>query len=151
MLEERPEGWLTYLKKYVKANMIVTDLLKQGSLISQMIQSVRLKNLNCLREINYYIQLGQHLTELKFESPQHKEAYKKIKALKTVLKIDFNNYLLKKLLLRQVQFDSDEPADLLYDILNQPELKIFFELRIDFEKWSYKNKRRIPLKKMEEQ
>jgi hypothetical protein len=43
MINQRPEGWLDYMAKYVKADMIVSDLLEDGR--SQMIGRVLLKNL----------------------------------------------------------------------------------------------------------
>jgi hypothetical protein len=135
MLKERPEGWFTYLKKYVKANRIVTELLECVSSDSQMIGSVRLKNLNCSKDCNYFVQLGQCLTKEKFKSNMHKTAYMQIKALKKILDIEFNNYLLKKLLLRPVEFDHSFEEHFLFDVMCQPELRETFEKRIDYTKW----------------
>jgi hypothetical protein len=47
--------------------------------------------------------LGQHLSSSRFASDAHKKAYTNIKALKTILKIDLNNYFMKKLLMRPIE------------------------------------------------
>jgi predicted transcriptional regulator len=92
---------------------------------------------------------GQHLGTSKFTSDAHKEAYIKIKALKTILNIDLNNYFLKKLLLRPVDFNTKAVSyQFLYEVMHQPELKEKFESRVNYEEWA--RSINIPLKKKKE-
>jgi hypothetical protein len=60
-LTQKPEGWFNYMKKYAKADLIVTDLLEGDP--SQMIKSVLLKNLNCTEEKNFFIRPGTVYTK----------------------------------------------------------------------------------------
>jgi hypothetical protein len=135
MLSKRPEGWFDYMRKYAKADLIVAELLEGDK--SQTIESVLLKNLNCSEETNYFVRPGQHLSESKFTSDVHKAIYTKIKALKTILKVDVNNYFVKKLLLRKVEYGDSVIVDYIFffEVMQQPELREMFKSRIDYEVW----------------
>jgi hypothetical protein len=94
---------------------------------------------------------GQHLGDTKFTSDLHKSAYTKIKALKTILKIDLNTYFLRKLLLRKVEYgDTSLRSNFLYKVMSLPELKEKFESRIDYDQWDFEDSHYIPLKKKRE-
>jgi hypothetical protein len=56
MLNQRPDGWMNYMRKYANADLIVTDLMEGDR--SQTIESVLLKNLNCSVEKNYFVRPG---------------------------------------------------------------------------------------------
>jgi hypothetical protein len=145
MLMEQPEGWLNYITKYAKADLIVPDLLKGDK---SLIKSVLLKNLNCSVEKNYFVRPGQHLNATKFLSNDHRWVYQRIKALKSVLKIDLNTYFLKKLLLRPVMFNTNNSYEFLFDVMCQPELREKFERIIDYDNWiTEEDKSNLPLKK----
>jgi hypothetical protein len=100
---------------------------------------------------------GQHLSSTRFASDDHKKAYTQIKALKTILKIDLNNYFLKKLLMRPIDFDlshtlsyfSDPNVNsrFFYDVMHLPELMEKFKSRIDYKNWNLKQSYKVPLKK----
>jgi hypothetical protein len=145
MLKDRPRGWLNYMKKYVDADMIVPDLPEIGNVQSQMIGSVLLKNINYLVGQNYFIRPGQHLGETKFRDCNYMQVYHHIKALKTVLKVNINNYMLKKLLLKPINFRGEY---FLFDVMNQPEVKEKFQFKIDYTKWEGHMDRNIPLLKV---
>jgi endo-1,4-beta-D-glucanase Y len=93
---------------------------------------------------------GQHLSSSRFASDAHKKAYTQIKALKTILKIDLNNYFLKKLLMRPIDLGFKKIPDdfvFFYDVMHLPELMEKFKSRIDYEKWNFEKSNKIPLKK----
>jgi hypothetical protein len=94
---------------------------------------------------------GQHLSSSRFASNIHKNTYTQIKALKTILKIDLNNYFMKKLLMRPIDlsvtnlsFGFDE--FFFYDVMHLPELMEKFKSRIAYEKWNLEYCTVIPLK-----
>jgi hypothetical protein len=95
--------------------------------------------------------LGQHLSSSRFASDVHKRGYTKIKALKTILKIDLNNYFLKKLLMRPIDLavDSEDYYEnrFFYDVMHMPELMEKFISRIDYKKWNLDESYIVPLKK----
>ena len=67
-----------------------------------------------------------------------RQSYNYVKALKTILGVRMNTYLLKKLLLRHrvqsAKFGPVKEGHVLLKILSQPELKKRFESAIDFDK-----------------
>jgi hypothetical protein len=145
MLSQRPDGWFNYMKKYAKADLIVTDLLVKER--DQAIGSVLLKNLNCSLEQNYFVRPGQHLAAEKFKTKEHRRLYQNVKALKTILDVDLNNYMLKKLLLKPIEFKIRIKSHFLYDVMCMPELKEKFEEKIDYEEWKVcRAKSKIPRK-----
>jgi hypothetical protein len=95
---------------------------------------------------------GQHLSKIRFASDDHKKAYTEIKALKTILKIDLNNYFLKKLLMSPIDLalDSYYKTRFFYDVIHLPELMEKFKSRIDYEKWNFKKSNKVPMKKEKE-
>jgi hypothetical protein len=82
--------------------------------------------------------LGQHLSSSRFASDGHKKAFTQIKAVKTILKIDLNNYFLKKLLMRPIDLAVDGDViyeeHFFYEVMHLPELMEKFKSRIDYEK-----------------
>jgi hypothetical protein len=131
MLNDGPEGWLNYLQKYVKADMIVTDFFDDVGGRSPMLEKVLLKNFHCSINTNYFVRPGQHLGETKFRSEKQKDVYRKIKALKTILKIEgHDNVMLKKMLLRSVELYTEEPPQLLYSVMLLPELREKFQVQL---------------------
>jgi hypothetical protein len=150
MIYLKPNGWMKYLTKYAKTDLIVIDLIENSS-ESQMIQSVILKNINCSLDQNYFVRPGQYLGREKFKSEEHKKIYLRIKALKTILDIELDNYMLKKLLLKPIELrtdilPSDFISDFFHDVMCQPELREKFESRIAYEFWPKRACRSIPLK-----
>jgi hypothetical protein len=93
---------------------------------------------------------GQHLSKIKFALDDTKTAYTEIKALKTILKIDLDNYFLKKLLMRPIDvavYGEDYDNSFFYNVMHLPELMEKFKSRIDYEKWNFETRYDIPLKK----
>ena len=101
-------------------------------------------------EENYIIRPAQEMDIQVFPNNDIlRQAYVTFKALKTVLGVEVKSYLAKKIFLlpefKQKAETGLIPTDLfareqnwheiLYDILNHPELKRSFEDKIDFEKW----------------
>lgn len=72
---------------------------------------------------------GQHLAIEIFKSEKHRHIYQNIKALKTILDIDLNNYMLKKLLLKQIVFNTRFLPTFLHDVICMSELHVTFEAR----------------------
>ena len=122
--------------------------------------SVGLKTMNFFEGRNHHIKPSQEFTETKFSSERMKCIYSYIKFLKKVLHLDLSSYWVKKELLKpeyqsildsctkgvnlvfrpsnadssgisNIAFDMDDVA--LVRILTQPEFKIKFESKIDFE------------------
>ena len=67
-------------------------------------------------------------------------SYYYIKALKTILNVGLNSYLLKKLLMKPafqtIKIGTHRDARSFFKMLSQPELKRKFGSRIDFVQWA---------------
>jgi hypothetical protein len=61
IIQNRPKGWFKYLQKYVKSDLIVTDLMQASGNRSPVNGTVLMKNFNYNVENNYYVRPGQHL------------------------------------------------------------------------------------------
>jgi hypothetical protein len=144
MLKQQPTGWLRYLEKYSTSDVILTDLLDVEDESSQ-IGSVLLKQLSGQQ---YFVRPGQYLGTEKFRSTTHYKVYCRIKALKSILKVDLSSYMVKKILLRPAEITTGNPHTFLHSTMCQPELKEQFQSKIDFPKWERERyKWNIPLKK----
>ncbi len=80
-------------------------------------------------------------TEKSFSSDEWaRQSYNYIKALKNILGIHLNSYLLKKLLMRpafqSLKFGATGDGRALFRMLSQPALKRKFEGAIDFDQWA---------------
>ena len=90
----------------------------------------------------YYIRPAQPVGADKRFLADHYEriSYYYIKALKTILELDVNSYLLKKVLMkpsfRMVKFGTHRDGRSFFKMLSQPELKRKFESRIDYNQWA---------------
>jgi hypothetical protein len=148
MHKERPEGWLSYMTKYVKSDMIVPDLLDG---VDSTTNSVLLKTMNTSLDQNYFVRPGQCLGVDKFRTERHTEAYSTIKALKQILSVKgLDNYMVKKLLLRPIEFQSEDYYDFLFEVMSLPEIREQFQ-SINYDEWlNYEQKKIIPLKKVEQ-
>jgi hypothetical protein len=147
MLRERPEGWLGYMTKYVKSDMIVPDLLDG---VDAKTNSVLLKIMNTSLNRNYFVRPGQCLGVDKFRTDRHTKAYSTIKALKQILSVKgLDNYMVKKLLLRPIEFESEDYYDFLFEVMSQSEIREKFK-SINYAEWeNYEQKKIIPLIKVE--
>ena len=155
--EDAPPGWLQFMFKYPKDYKIIQHLAKSGT--GQVI-SVGLKTMTFLEGRNYHIKPSQEFTETKFTSERMKVIYSYIKFLKKSHNVDISSYWVKKELLKpeyqsildscikginlifrpsnaddsdntNFQIDRDDVA--LLNILSQPEFKVKFGDKIDFE------------------
>ena len=94
------------------------------------------------RSGGYYVRPAQpHGADKKFQSDEWMcRLYNYIKALKKILNVDLNTYLLKKLFMWPVfhtaKFGAIKDGRVLYKVLSLPELKRKFEDAIDFERWA---------------
>jgi hypothetical protein len=71
-----------------------------------------------------------------------------VKALKTILEIDLNSYMLKKLLSEPIEFNTEHLNYFLYDVMCQPKIREKFKFVIDYKKWNRDTRKCfIPLKK----
>jgi hypothetical protein len=131
MIQTQPPGWLRYLEKYAMSDVILTDLLDVEARSSE-IGSVLLKQLSGEQ---YFVRPGQNLGKEKFSSDPHHNVYCRIKALKSILKVDLSSYMVKKILLRPAEFMQGSINDFLYSTMCQPELKEKFCKKIDYKKW----------------
>jgi hypothetical protein len=162
MIYHKPGGWLKYLQKYAKAEVIMPDILfgsKKDITDKDMIGSVLLKNINTSIDKNYYVRPGQNLNGQKFKSDDLKWVYTRIKALKIIFGVNIDNYMLKKLLWKPNEFVKNRYVPdfvcmrLLYDVMCLPEVRAQFESIIDFRQWERNTKRyrcKIPVLKREE-
>ena len=139
LCENPPEGWLSFLFKYLKEYKIILELTECGS---GYVISVGLKTMSFLMERNHHIKPAQEFTENKFSSERMKEVYGCIKFLKKVLHLDLSSYWVKKELLReeyQSILDScttghgKEDDFALLQVLSQPQLKAKLVEKIDFQ------------------
>ncbi len=104
----------------------------------------------------YYVRPAQPLgADKKFQSDEWvRRSYKYIKALKSILGVDLNSYLLKKLFMRPafrtIKFGATKDGMVIFKMLSQPELRRKFESVIDFEQWAREpefSRQFIPLRK----
>jgi hypothetical protein len=143
MLRTKPAGWFTYLKKYVKADLILEELLQDHDGKTKKMNQVLLKNLNSSTETAYFIRPGQQLAVEKFRSEMHKHMYRKIKALKSMLSIcEPHNYMLKKMLWKAVDpmlcsSRASKSHVFMRDWMQQPWLQDTFQAKINFDKWRH--------------
>jgi hypothetical protein len=145
MIQQQPVGWLRYLKKYVISDLVLTDLLDPDQI--NYITNCLLKQLNSGSDC-YYVRPGQHLGVNKFSTEAHHKVYCKIKALKTILKVDLSQYMVKKILLRPSECIYDDPNIFMYSTMSQSEIKEQFQSQIDYDQWDKAEfKSMVPLKK----
>ncbi len=150
LIEKRPPNWLDHLKKVVKADRILPEFYedfktdsKGNNNSSKEMENpkVGLKMLHFYSENNFVIRPSQILNIGDF-SRYHssvKEVYFRMKYLKTALNVDFESYMLKKIVLRGEFLIEIEKGgsveDHLYEAMNYHPVKKAFEGRIDYQKW----------------
>jgi hypothetical protein len=67
--------------------------------------------------------------------------------LKTILKVDLSQYMVKKILLRTSECNVDDLYGFLYSTMSQSEIKEQFQSKIDYDQWDKdKHKHYVPLK-----
>jgi hypothetical protein len=109
IINQKPEGWVGYLERYVTSDIIFTDLIISGQ--KTWIMDCLLKQLS---GEDSFVRPGQHLQ--KFSSATHHKVYCRIKALKSIFNVNINrnrrteaevkisSYKVKKILLRPAEF-----------------------------------------------
>ncbi len=140
ILQERPTGWHSYLKNYIRSDMVIEEILGDPSTEKWWLSSVYLKSLGCTPGRGYYIRPGQRLGQRKFMSIRIKVAYCLIKALKKSLDVsNLSLYMVKKVLLKEkfmtIIHESVLFGEYVFKVLSQPELRWKFSEHIDFELW----------------
>ena len=130
-----PQGWLSFLLKYMKDYKIVQEVIQIGR---DEIISVGLKTMNFLNERNHHIKPAQAFTGDKFKSPRMKAIYSCIKFLKKALCLDLSSFWVKKELLREqyqsiLEDSSDSDDRALVLVLSQPEFRSKTQNKIDFQ------------------
>ena len=160
LLDKNPPGWRNYTFSLFKRDIILPEVFKLHEKNSnEDQQEVTIKILNYGNQNNFIIRPAQEMKVQVFQTNSIlRQAYIHIKALKMVLGTDAKSYMVKKVLLLP-QFDSlvtegekltSETQrrqcwmNLVYDVLNYPDLKKEFRKRIDYDKWTRED-RNIPL------
>ena len=166
MLLHCPKNWFKYVIGYAGGVKFVRSIIADdGEGSDYLLHQVSLKILNYTEENYYYILPAEKWKEdwtEPFRSELLKEVYGNIKVLKKILREDnFKSFLCKKLLskmeysrlesqagsgLRPGDTGDLLPEKLLFHVLCQPEFKVKFHRKIDYERYSDKDHKMLPVK-----
>lgn len=153
LLESKPRGWVGHLTKFLGRDALPPDMMSEEQ--HNRVRYVGIKILNYVSNPGIIIMPGQEITiSNEFEEDKVlRKAYRRLKAVKMVLEVPVPSYTLKKVLnvvvnhKRRAGTSHMDDKDLLKSSLNHPELKRFFDAKIDFEAWIKPLNLFIPLKK----
>ena len=165
LIKKTPPGWREFTEKVFHRDIVLPEAFSTQQSDTKQV-SVGLKLINYGEEDNYIIQPAQEMNVQDFQSNEIlRLAYVNFKALKTVLGADVKSYLAKKIFLLPeykrkavgglLSLDAYTCElfwqELLFEILQHPEMRRAFETKIDFSKWKVEHQLLqygvIPLKK----
>ena len=146
LFEQKPPNWLNYMRGFIKQDRIMPESYNENPADVY----VGMKLINYGSEKNFLIRPAQQLEIHQFEKQDEmKKAYRYIKCLKKILKVDLSSYFIKKVLLsntmRRKLMDDLMPKNV-YTALQHPDLKVIFEKVIDYDQWDVDNYWTITLK-----
>ena len=121
--------WLTYLKKFVKSDTLLPEVLGSPTIPDDGYISMKVLHAQSDEDI-FILRPGQTLAMKNLQEPKLKKTYCYLKALKSIMKVDLTSYSLKKVLLledfAQKTLTARNAVELLHAALNHPHLRPYF-------------------------
>lgn len=153
LIEGSLPNWLAYLKKFVKSDSLLPEVL--GSSYDQEVGFTAMKLLHAESDENMFIlRPGQKLAMADLKEPKLKMSYCYLKALKELMETGLSSFSLKKVLLledfTQQTYVCRDGVEVLFAAVNHPHFKSVFEglvihdpeneqnWEIDFDAWQTK-------------
>ena len=98
LVEGNPPNWLPYLKKFVKSDVLLPEVLGNPKLPEDGYTAMKLLQADSDHDL-FILRPGQSLAMQNLQQPKLKRTYCYLKALKSLMGVDLSSYQLKKVLL----------------------------------------------------